>query len=175
MPVCSRTVVAVFDDYPTAERAVNDLVSNGFSRETIEITSNYNFASDSAIGNTGLSGREPRDRSGGGMGGFFRRLFGDDEYADHYDEAIRRGGVVVSVMTDDEDRAVEILDHNGAIDVAERAAAWRQEGYGTGSNLSSDRDVIRDRTETTDHSIPVVREEPARRKTRRSPRRGARV
>jgi uncharacterized protein (TIGR02271 family) len=158
MPALSRTVVAVFDDYATAERAVNDLVSNGFSRDNIEVTSNNNLASDSALGNTGLSGREPRDRSGGGIGGFFRRLFGDDEYAGHYDEAIRRGGTVVSVTTDDEDRAADILDRNGAVDVEERAATWRQEGYGARSNLSSG-DLIRDRRDTAEHSIPVVREE----------------
>ena len=152
MPASTRMVVAVFDDYATAETAVADLVSNGFSRDSIDITSSNSFASDTAIGNTGLSGQHPRDSSGGGIGGFFRRLFGaDDEYAGHYDEAIRRGATVVSVATDEEDRAGEILDRNGAVDVEERAAGWRQQGYQTESKPPQ--------RDTSDRSIPVVREE----------------
>jgi uncharacterized protein (TIGR02271 family) len=156
MQTSSRTVVAVFDDYATAERAVADLVSNGFSRDSINITSNDSFASDSAMGNIGLSGEHPRDRSGGGIGGFFRRLFGaDDEYAGHYDEAIRRGAAVVSVNTDDEDRASDILDRSGAIDVEERAASWHREGY----EASTDRRAIHERGGKEERSIPVVRED----------------
>jgi uncharacterized protein (TIGR02271 family) len=155
MPASTRTVVAVFDDYATAERAVNDLVSSGFSRENIDITSgNSSYGSDFAAGNAGLTGREPRDQSGGGIGGFFRRIFGDDEYSGNFDEAVRRGNTVVTVTTSDEDRAADILDRNGAIDVDERAASWRQEGFDTRSHLA-DRDV----STAGDHSIPVVREE----------------
>ncbi len=153
MPASTRMVIGVFDDYATAQKAVADLSSNGFSRDSIDITSSNTFASDTALGNTGLSGREPRDGSGGGIGGFFRRLFGsDNEDAGHYDEAIRRGATVVSVTTDDEDRAADILDRNGAVDVEEKAASWRQEGYDRESNLVP-------RSDTSDQSIPVVREE----------------
>lgn len=143
MPSTSRTVVAVFSDEATAERAVDDLVSSGFARNTIDITSNENFTSDSAIGNTGLSGQQPTDRSGGGMGGFFRRLFGTDDDAQRYDEAVRTGAVIVSVNTADEDRASEILDRNGAIDVEDRASNEKSSRGRTGG----------------EQSIPVLNEE----------------
>jgi uncharacterized protein (TIGR02271 family) len=52
------------------------------------------------------------------------------------------------VTTDDEDRASEILDRNGAIDIDERAASWRAEGYRSGPGETG-----------KDHSIPVVRED----------------
>jgi hypothetical protein len=95
MPTSSRMVVGVFDDYTTAQRAADDLVSNGFSRENIDVRANERFA-DVATGNTALTGQDPKDTSGGGIAGFFRRLFGTDEdYSSHYEEAIRRGGAVV--------------------------------------------------------------------------------
>lgn len=134
--------------------SVADLGRNGVNRDDIEIVSNQSYTADSAIGNTGLSGQQPKEHSGGGIGGFFRRLFGgDDEYAGHYDEAINHGAAVVSVATDDEDRIADILDRNGAIDVEERASLWHKASSGTHQDISGARG------ETTDRSIPIVREE----------------
>lgn len=160
MQSSTRTVVAVFDDRSTAEQAVADLVSSGFSRSSIDITANDGSAIDSAFGNTGLTGQQPRDSSGGGIGGFFRRMFGaDDDYATHYDEAVSRGAIVVTITTDDEDRAADILDRNGAIDVEERAASWSQDQSGTAASLTGTRETSRDLGNTGERSIPVVREE----------------
>ncbi len=55
MPSSSRTVVGVFDDHASAQRAVDDLVSNGFSRENIDMTSKDTLTSDSALGNASLA------------------------------------------------------------------------------------------------------------------------
>jgi uncharacterized protein (TIGR02271 family) len=149
-------VVGVFDDYTTAQRAADDLVSNGFSRENIDVRANERFA-DVATGNTALTGQDPKDTSGGGIAGFFRRLLGnDEEYSSHYEEAIRRGGAVVCVDTDDHDRAAEILDQNGAVDIDERAASWREQGYTDSSTVERDE---YERSGTGDRTMPVVREE----------------
>ena len=53
----------------------------------------------------------------------------EDRYA--YAEGVRRGGTVVSVRTTDADydRALEILDAEGAVNMDEREAAWRSEGW----------------------------------------------
>ncbi len=64
---------------------------------------------------------------------------------------MRRGGAVVSVTTDQEGRASEILVRNGAIDIDERAASWRAEG--------SDPSRLRGNQAGDDRSIPVIREE----------------
>jgi uncharacterized protein (TIGR02271 family) len=94
-----------------------------------------------------------RDTSGGGISGFFRRIFGSDDYDDYGDRyvtAVDRGHAVVSVNTSDESRqnlAADIMDRNGVIDIDERAASW-----GTGKHSAFDKD-------RTERSIPVVRED----------------
>ena len=165
----TRTVVGVFDDRSTAQNVVEELVNSGFNRSNIEINSHDSYASDAARGNTGLTG-EPRDHSGGGIGGFFRRMFGDnqpDEYG-HYAEAVRRGSSMVCVTTDDQnvERAADILDRGGAVDVDSRAQSWKQRGYGgydaSAAPLSSD-EIAHERQyyqqDTDTRSIPVVQEE----------------
>ena len=156
----SRTVVAVFDSRTSAERAVSDLVNNGVSRQHINVTDNDRLASDAAIGNTGLSGQNPSDTSGGGIGGFFRRMFGaDDEYAGRYDSAVRGGGTLVSVTTNEEDMVSDILDRNGAVDIDEGAESSGQRAYDSSPDAYDRQDAVRRTDDTADRSIPVVREE----------------
>jgi hypothetical protein len=85
----TRTVVGVFDDRTTAERVVEELANNGFDRGHIQVEAHDSYATDAARGNTGLSG-SAHDNSGGGIGGFFRRLFGDDNREEYgrYSEAV---------------------------------------------------------------------------------------
>jgi uncharacterized protein (TIGR02271 family) len=53
----------------------------------------------------------------------------EDRYA--YAEGLRRGGLVVSVHTEEAtySRALEILDRDGAVDLDQREASWRGEGW----------------------------------------------
>ena len=57
------------------------------------------------------------------------------EQAEYYDEGVRRGGTLVTVSSPDDmvDRAVDIMNGNGAVDIDERADYYRQSGY-TGYN-----------------------------------------
>jgi uncharacterized protein (TIGR02271 family) len=154
----SRTVVAVFNSAASAHQAVDDLIANGFTRDEINITSGDNVASDAALGNTGLSGGQPKDASGGGISGFFSRMFGsDDDYSGHYDSAVQRGSVVVTVDTTNEDLAADILDRNGAVDIDESASTSSMGQTGTTGMTGSVGRM--DATTTADQSIPVVREE----------------
>jgi len=55
-----------------------------------------------------------------------------EEHAGYYAEGIRRGGTLVLVQSDDDaraSRAAEILEKDGAVDIEERAAQWRQQGW----------------------------------------------
>jgi stress response protein YsnF/uncharacterized membrane protein len=67
----------------------------------------------------------------GGTIGALTDLGVPEEEAHYYAEGVRRGGVLVAVETDDQraDRAAEIMERAGAIDVEERATHWRQSGW----------------------------------------------
>ena len=53
------------------------------------------------------------------------------EHADIYAEAVRRGGTLVTVRTDDclRDRVSDILNRHSPVDIEERAERWRQAGW----------------------------------------------
>jgi uncharacterized protein (TIGR02271 family) len=144
MPTTTSTVVGVFSDYGTAQRVREKLLNSGFAADDVHISSGDTFTSEVASGGTRLTGDTPSDMSGGGIGGFFRRLFGtdvDEQESRRFSEAIRRGGTVVSVRASqsDADRAADIMDEYGPVDI--------------------DRDIERDASSKGERSVPVVREE----------------
>lgn len=125
------TVIGVFDDAQEAQKAVNDLVSEGFSRDNIDLSAQTGQYSDA---DTTTADYRDHDDADSGIGGFFKSLFGgsdDDDYRRHTTVAQRGSLVTVHAMSEDEaERAADILDDNGAVDVNERA---EQYGY-TGSS-----------------------------------------
>jgi stress response protein YsnF len=146
----SRTVVAVFRDRNSAQRAVDDLVSNGFSRSDVHLTTNDDFASDAAYGNTMLRGEHHEHmHHGGGIGGFFRRLFGSDQVDEReerrYSDAVRRGHVVLTVHGDEERirRAEDIFERYNPVDIDDE---------GTGERVA-------DVAEGREQVVPVVEEQ----------------
>jgi len=54
-----------------------------------------------------------------------------EEHAHAYVEGIRRGGTLVTVRAETRlvDKAVDILDDDGTVDMEERATSWRKEGW----------------------------------------------
>ena len=149
MATTTCTVLGVFNDRPTAERVADRLIEKGFDRGDIQIRSNREFVDESARGNTGLTGRSPADTSGGGVGGFFRRLFGsdvDERESSRYADVLGRGAVLVCVSTDESNqhRAADIMNEGGAIDVDEHATSSHDRGSATDSGH---------------RTIPVVEEE----------------
>lgn len=132
----TQTVIAVFDNTQEAERARGELVNAGFDAD--EITIQAQPASGAPSNATSSDATTHRTQDEGGIGGFFRRLFGfdeDDSDVSMYSEAVRRGNCIVSVHTNDDDeqnRAEAVLQSCGAIDIDERASQWRGEGWNPG-------------------------------------------
>ncbi len=179
------TVVGVFDDASEAQQAVEALVSDGFSRSSIDLStarSGDYSAGDNAHSGTGnnYSGDVIPDRHhntsgtmaeevvddtkdvgsrmgdaipdrhrntsgtmaeevvddtkdvGSSIGDFFSSLFGldDDNDKDRYSRAAERSSIVTvhAQSKDEAERAAEILDDNGAVDVDERAAQFGNTG-----------------------------------------------
>jgi uncharacterized protein (TIGR02271 family) len=144
-------LVAIFVDRATADLAVQELVRNGFNSNQVEVSSTDDIARHAASGNAGLSGTH-HESSGGGIAGFFHRLFGTETNEDdrtYYTNAVKRGKTAVVVHADDNslNRAADTLNRSGAIEVE--------------TDREARRDVPRDISRDTsgDQPIPVVREE----------------
>jgi uncharacterized protein (TIGR02271 family) len=124
------TVIAAFDSSADAHAAVEALTSAGVSRSNISMQPESDDSMRSTTGTT------VSDAEGGGIGGFFRSLFGmDDDYKSHHDvyaESVRRGHYVVTVHADSErelDEAITVLNRFNPVDIDQRAEHWKSEGW----------------------------------------------
>ena len=127
----ARTITAFFDSRSDADEAVARLRALGISEDAIRLVPGYERDTDTATDNL-------YDRPGEGFWDSLRDFFLPDDDRDTYAEGLRRGGVLVTVTAGDEwhDRALDILDDEGTIDIDERAESWRSEGW-TGRGATS--------------------------------------
>jgi uncharacterized protein (TIGR02271 family) len=151
-----KTLVGVFDSGSDAQRVKESLIAAGIDSNGISIQSSQSSGLASAT-----------QSEGGGVSGFFRRLFGadepqSDELSSVYSEAIRRGSCIVSADVDSDEqaaRAETIMHQAGAVDIDERVASWRASGWSgatglSGGDLSADQKGFSGK-----QTIPVVEEE----------------
>jgi hypothetical protein len=54
-----------------------------------------------------------------------------EEEAGYYAEGVRRGGTLLTVTTTENmtNRVMDVLDRHNAVDIEERATAWRETGW----------------------------------------------
>jgi uncharacterized protein (TIGR02271 family) len=148
-----NTVVGVYDSYARAESALNELLTAGFPQSDVQLAPDMQHAS---TGQDGMGGAVRDDTSTSSIGNFFRSLFGMEEEHrerhDMYSEALRRGSCVLTVNADTEemrDRAVDIMNRHDPIDIDERAAHWRSQGwsgYDASAPRMSDSEIEKDRS-----------------------------
>jgi len=143
----AQTVVGFFDDAAQAQRAVEKLVDNGFDRSRIDISSG------TGSNTTTTSGDRHHDHENG-ITRFFKNLFGDDnDEADRYSRVGLRSNSIVTVhaqSSDEAERAADLLDDYGAVNVNERASEYDRSGTTMASGTTTDND--RDRTTDYDRS-----------------------
>ncbi|AUD06830.1 YsnF/AvaK domain-containing protein [Spirosoma pollinicola] len=135
----AHTVIGIFDNASEAQTAVDQLVSNGFSRSNIDLSAGTGSAAtgsdalipDRHVNTSGTRSEELVDDTkdvGSSVGGFFSSLFGsdDDEDTKKYSTVGGRGSIVtVHADTDEQaEQAADILDEAGAVDVNERATEY---------------------------------------------------
>lgn len=140
-----NTVIGVYDSYAQAEYARNELLSSGFSESDVHLNPEI-----------GASEGARDEYSGSAVGNFFRSLFGREEereQVDVYAEALRRGSCVLAVDVASEEqreRAVEVMSRHDPLDLDERAAHWRSQGWSgcdesaprlTDTEIESDRQL----------------------------------
>lgn len=118
----SRTLSALFETEGDARRAVDRLIDAGIAKDRIRMMPGYE--SDDADVDRTVHHR-----------GFFGALADfffpeEDRYA--YAEGLTRGGylvVVDNLPAAQHDTALDILDDEGSIDLDQREASWRAEGW----------------------------------------------
>ena len=119
--VQSRMVTAFFDKRDAADRAAEALASLGVPRERVQIT-------EGAEGGAAGAKVQPADK---GFWEELKGLFLPDEDRYGYAEGLRRGGYLLSAQVEDAhyEQAIEVLDSEGAVNMDEREAGWRQSGW----------------------------------------------
>jgi uncharacterized protein (TIGR02271 family) len=98
----------------------------------------------------------------GGLIGALTKLGVDEEHAHTYAEGVRRGSTLVTVRCEDAEaqRAADILDRHHAVDVEQRAAFWRKQGWQRHDHKAAPytrEQIAKERAEYA--KIPVVQEE----------------
>ena len=138
----NSTLVGMFDSQAAASEARSQLLAAGFGPAAVSMSNETDTSSSTRESTAGSGGQQQEE---GVIARFFGNLFGSDDsddqgYGQTYREAVRRGSYVVSVQASSEDeldRAERILNAAGAVDVDERAQAWRQEGWSGGTGGSA--------------------------------------
>ncbi len=157
-----QTVVGLFDKSSDAQQAVEQLLSSGFSNDNVDISSGAINAGTNANSTSNSNDHE------GGIGKFFKNLFGDND-ADRYTKVASRSNSIVTVMaqSDDEaERAADILDENGAVNVDEKANEY---GYGQTQKVTDTSDNYNTKSDAGDYkfnndaenvnkAIPIIEE-----------------
>jgi uncharacterized protein (TIGR02271 family) len=166
----ATTLVGIFDDLTAAHTAARELADSGFSAADINV-----MANDPERGYTRYGGSGGYDTSRGtGVGdsimNFFENLFGGDVDEDDrglYAESVRRGSALLTLQAPDDriDKAIDILNRHGAVDVDRRAAYYRSAGYSgydasapryAKNDIDRERALLRDKGEV---ALPIIEEQ----------------
>jgi len=153
----TRTVTAFFDNRESAEDAIRRLNSEGVARDSVRLIPGAQ--------KTGTANSGSEDV---GFWESLKDLFLPDEDRHTYAEGLKRGGFLVTVQTSGSnyERVLDILDDEGTIDVDQRAASWRSEGWsgysGSDYQLSATgtaNSMSRSPAQGREDVIPVTEEE----------------
>ena len=130
-----QTIIAAFDNHDISMNAVERLAQAGFDRSGVHVEHGSEDQSDASHG-YGIAHQPRNEGLFAGIEDFFSGLFGlgsnGHSEAGTYAEAVRRGGhvVVVDAANDDQaGKAKALLYELDAIDVEERAAQWKKDGW----------------------------------------------
>ena len=124
----AKTLIGLYDTFAEAEQVVQDLVAEKFTRNDISLATHDtagrhidNAYLDKAT--TTGDGRALMER--------LKSLGVPEAEASTYTEGVRRGGSLVVVETSDAraDRGLGVMQRANLVDIDERAARWRQEGW----------------------------------------------
>ena len=160
-----QTITALFDKRNDATKAMDELVKAGIPRTGIKLMPEKETYS--SMPSTRSSYDEKRDEKGfwESLGDFF--MPDEDRYT--YAEAMHRGSIMVTATVDANQiaKAEDILEEHGTVDIGEREATWRKDGwtgYAGGSKpvagaSATARTGATAKSSSGDEVIPVVEEQ----------------
>ena len=122
----SQTITALYDDQAQAQTAMSKLVAAGFSQSSIRLT-----PGSSTTTTRSSTGSYDHTRDEGGFWAGLKDLFMPEEDRYAYTEGLSRGGTLLTATVEDSrvPAAMDILEENGSVDLDEREASWRKEGW----------------------------------------------
>jgi len=118
----TRTITAIYDSEADAQQARDRLVNVGLPDDDVRIVSHQ-------LSSSPVSSDTHKDHKG--VWESIKDFFVGDEDRHFYSEGMRRGGYLLTARVDDEHstRAMDELEKSNAIDLDERSAQWRAEGW----------------------------------------------
>src|SRR4029434_5967883 len=123
----AKTLVALYDTFADAEHVVHELIDDGFARSDIHLALDH---TKSPVAHAS-SGEWDAAYEGANLLDTLPDLGVPYDEAHSYAEGVRRGGALVVVESSDDraERGMEILRRLHPVDIHERTAQWRQEGW----------------------------------------------
>jgi uncharacterized protein (TIGR02271 family) len=120
----TQTITALFDKPAEAQAAQAKLVAAGIPQSAIKLVQGAQTAR--------TSGSYDYHKDEGGFWGSLKDFFMPEEDRYAYSEGLSRGGTLLTVQTDQArlETAYDILEQNGSVDLDQREASWRKEGWG---------------------------------------------
>ncbi|HWN52721.1 MAG TPA: YsnF/AvaK domain-containing protein [Xanthobacteraceae bacterium] len=120
-----QMISAFFDSRPEAVRAVDELVKAGIPRSSVRLLPETDTPATKATGSY------DRNRDDKGFWASLGDFFLPDNDRHTYAEAMHRGSIMVSAAVDPAhgDKAEAILEKHGTVNIDEREASWRKEGW----------------------------------------------
>ena len=127
-----QTITAMYDTRAHADQAAAMLKQAGVPAFDITVspdTAHIDLGTRDAYA-------EPQ---GTGFWASLDKMFGGTDDHETYTEGLRRGGTLLTAHVDEAqvDRAVEILEQHGSVDLDERETTWRSEGWTGGSTAAA--------------------------------------
>ncbi|URD38128.1 YsnF/AvaK domain-containing protein [Methylobacterium tardum] len=119
----TQTITALFDKPAEAQAAQAKLVAAGIPQSAIRLVQGAQTAR--------TSGSYDYQRDEGGFWGSLKEFFMPEEDRYAYSEGLSRGGTLLTVQSDQAqiETAYDILEQSGSVDLDQREASWRKEGW----------------------------------------------
>ena len=117
----SRTITAMFDTRADADAGRERLLAANLDADNVRV---HGQSATSATGGS----QSTEDQ---GMWSSIKNAFLPDEDRHTYEEGARRGGFILSADVDEDqvDDAVRVLEDANSVDIDERSAQWKSEGW----------------------------------------------